>query len=585
MDFVPQSKRMRHRQYGKASASAEEAAVRALEAKQERIYTKYFFEFVKECRSSSMVSEFVRLYGKRDFQGALRFTDALIADFSVQATERAFLAAGKWETKHFLDAITTAKVAKADPSVGVSFDVGDPATAQAIRQQSMSMIREITESQRELIRSMMGDALDQGMGYAEAGKLYRNNIGLTAHQSRAVQNYRRMLETNNSGALQRALRDRRFDRTIENAIRQNIQLSSNQIDRMVQRYQERYLAMRAETIARTEALEATNVSRYQAQKQLARTLDLDERRMERTWRCAMDGRQRDTHGAMNGQVRGMNEPFISPSGAKLLYPGDPRAPAAERINCRCVPLMRVKEPHEIQQQLIDEGVIAQMPKVVIPRTGLGTNSFTRNPKKGYHVPSTRVDPPRASGYSMDQFPKPTPSEMNDVYSRTSTASITEAINQAEKAALAEYAKKAKQVNTRLRTPEKTPGPKRESVDNTIKQMDSAVSKAKLSENVTTYRGAGAAKEFHAKFPDIKVGEYMVIDPGFMSATLSKDVALLANARSGVIYEILMPRGSRALPVDEITERIGEYEYLLDRGSRFVIRKITGNIVTLELLLS
>ncbi|MDB5724627.1 MAG: putative head morphosis protein, partial [Novosphingobium sp.] len=50
---------------------------------------------------------------------------------------------------------------------------------------------------------------------------------------------------------------------------------------------------------------------------------------------AGDKRVRDTHRGMNHQTVGQNESFVSPSGARLRYPGDPLAPAAEIINCRC----------------------------------------------------------------------------------------------------------------------------------------------------------------------------------------------------------------------------------------------------------
>jgi hypothetical protein len=45
---------------------------------------------------------------------------------------------------------------------------------------------------------------------------------------------------------------------------------------------------------------------------------------------------------MDGQERGLNEPFDSPSGAQLMYPGDPDAPAEEVINCRCAVLISFK---------------------------------------------------------------------------------------------------------------------------------------------------------------------------------------------------------------------------------------------------
>lgn len=50
-----------------------------------------------------------------------------------------------------------------------------------------------------------------------------------------------------------------------------------------------------------------------------------------------NGRTRESHAEMDGQERGLNEPFETPSGDRLMYPGDNSlgAPAEETINCRC----------------------------------------------------------------------------------------------------------------------------------------------------------------------------------------------------------------------------------------------------------
>lgn len=67
---------------------------------------------------------------------------------------------------------------------------------------------------------------------------------------------------------------------------------------------------------------------------------------------------RDTHAAMNGQKRMQGEPFQSPSGALLMYPGDPSAPPEEVINCQCQITSRVLLPGE---KLVDEKVVKGLP--------------------------------------------------------------------------------------------------------------------------------------------------------------------------------------------------------------------------------
>lgn len=72
---------------------------------------------------------------------------------------------------------------------------------------------------------------------------------------------------------------------------------------------------------------------------------------------------RDTHAEMNGQKRMQGVPFDSPSGAQLMYPGDPSAPPEEVINCRCHLTSYVLLPGE---RLVDGKVITEGRKRLTP---------------------------------------------------------------------------------------------------------------------------------------------------------------------------------------------------------------------------
>jgi HK97 family phage portal protein len=85
---------------------------------------------------------------------------------------------------------------------------------------------------------------------------------------------------------------------------------------------------RSESIAITETGSAANAGNMQAMEQAG--VDKKE------WLSSRDDRVRETHADMDGQVVGIKEKFQSPSGAVLLFPGDPSAPADEVIRCRCV---------------------------------------------------------------------------------------------------------------------------------------------------------------------------------------------------------------------------------------------------------
>ena len=62
---------------------------------------------------------------------------------------------------------------------------------------------------------------------------------------------------------------------------------------------------------------------------------------------------RDTHAELDGTVVGVDEPFVSSSGAEMMYPGEAGAPAAEVVNCRCVlvPGVGIEKENEREESL------------------------------------------------------------------------------------------------------------------------------------------------------------------------------------------------------------------------------------------
>jgi len=83
---------------------------------------------------------------------------------------------------------------------------------------------------------------------------------------------------------------------------------------------------RAEAIARTQVIGANNYADVETYK--ANGVEKKE------WLATGDDRTRDSHAAADGQVVGVNEPFIV-GGSSLQYPGDPDGPAEEVVSCRC----------------------------------------------------------------------------------------------------------------------------------------------------------------------------------------------------------------------------------------------------------
>ena len=81
--------------------------------------------------------------------------------------------------------------------------------------------------------------------------------------------------------------------------------------------------------------------------------------MEREWVSALDARTRPEHAEADGQVVGVNEPFIV-GGEKLMFPGDRSGSGWNIYNCRCTQIARVKNVPEAAERRSSDGVIKNM---------------------------------------------------------------------------------------------------------------------------------------------------------------------------------------------------------------------------------
>lgn len=91
---------------------------------------------------------------------------------------------------------------------------------------------------------------------------------------------------------------------------------------------------RAKTIARTEGHRIQQTSsrdaQFAAKKKGADVL--------KQWDAALDGRTRDSHARVDGEIRELDEKFSN----GLMFPGDPSGGAAEVVNCRCTSNTRAR---------------------------------------------------------------------------------------------------------------------------------------------------------------------------------------------------------------------------------------------------
>lgn len=234
------------------------------------------------------------------------------------------------------------------------FNIRNEAAERWLRENSSRLVVEIVEEQRRVIRQVVSTgtqlgrnprqtALDLVGRVSTTGRRSGGVIGLTTRQAEYVANARRELQSLDPGYFTRTRRDARFDATVRSAIESGKPLSRDQIDRITGRYSDRLLAYRAEVIARTEALQAFNTGRNEVFRQAIEAGRIRGENVLKVWRTAADGRVRDTHSALNGSKVPMSAPFVSSSGAQLMYPQDTSlgASSAEVIQCRCVAEYRI----------------------------------------------------------------------------------------------------------------------------------------------------------------------------------------------------------------------------------------------------
>ncbi len=141
-----------------------------------------------------------------------------------------------------------------------------------LRDHSASLVSGIVADQVESIRTVLTDSVARGdnptkVAKAIVGPVNRaigtregGIIGLTAGQARFVQSARDELLSGDPALLrnylERGRRDKRFDRTVTKALKEQTPLPADAVDRIVNRYSAGLLKLRADTIALNETFDA-----------------------------------------------------------------------------------------------------------------------------------------------------------------------------------------------------------------------------------------------------------------------------------------------------------------------------------------
>lgn len=287
-----------------------------------------FLELINAQRGLRNLEDIADLIESGRITEALSDFDA-VADGLVPDLERAFTSAGQ----------SAAGLLRANRPTLLEFNQLNVRAVGSLQTTRAALLVNLTQDQRLTTLETLVDGQRRGLAPIVQARELRRSLGLTQVQQRQIQNYRAVLESQQasqiSQALNRQLRDRRFDGSVRRAVRGERALTASQIDRMVDRYAERQLDKRARDVARTESLAAIHAGDEELWQQAFDAGVAQPEDLRNVWRIDGAG-VRDSHRAMEGQEQPFGAPFISGLGNRLRFPGDPQAPPADSINCRCV---------------------------------------------------------------------------------------------------------------------------------------------------------------------------------------------------------------------------------------------------------
>jgi uncharacterized protein with gpF-like domain len=211
---------------------------------------------------------------------------------------------------------------------GIRFNYLNPRFIDAIRQLNTKVMQTLREDVREVVRSHIEQGLRSGVGPRVMARGIRDVVGLSPTHEKYISNYRRALESGSRKALAYRLRDRRFDKATIRG-----ELSPEQVDRMVERYRERWVKHNAETNARTASIDAMKLGqRLSWEDAISKNL-VDESTLMMRWVTAGDDRVRPEHKKMNGEA----VPF------RGVFSNGEQVPGSSTFNCRCLAVVFIRK--------------------------------------------------------------------------------------------------------------------------------------------------------------------------------------------------------------------------------------------------
>lgn len=276
------------------------------------------------------LAELVRLLEAGDLDTAVAYLMGSSRVVAAAAAVRATFAGG---------IITTLRTIAKDVALGdggrrlvIAAPVASPDLIAAVRRWEDGAFARVLVDVRAGIRETIATELQRGIGPKQVAVTLKQGVGagLTAYDRTIIGNFRRELESGQFGAAKRrALRDRRY------ALPQGKTLTPAQIDKMVAAYERKLVAFRAETFARTAAMQAANeASAIGWREAIAQGL-VSAAEIRRYWVVAADERLC----AVCAPIPGLNDKGVDLDGLFATPNGPMRHPPVHP-SCRCTTWIR-----------------------------------------------------------------------------------------------------------------------------------------------------------------------------------------------------------------------------------------------------
>lgn len=264
------------------------------------------------------IADLVRLMEGGDIDGAVSLVFDRSEATQALTTIRAEFARGVAEVTQRIQRDLTLV------GIRVIMPISSPALIDRVRTWEDTAFRRVNEELRAGLRETIATELQRGIGPRQVAVALKGPIspvGLTAYDVRIVQSFRAALEDGRyRDALQRALRDRRSDRALTARLTNGKPLTKQQIDTMVAAYQRKLVAFRAETFARTAAIQAANDATQASWLEAVAQGQVPEDEVRRYWIVSDDERLCKTCEPiprLNPEGVGLRQPFVTPLGPRM----------------------------------------------------------------------------------------------------------------------------------------------------------------------------------------------------------------------------------------------------------------------------